>query len=398
MAEGFWWLSPFNNDLKVMDRSCLPKQVRFYDTTLRDGEQTIGVTFNPDEKVMIAELLDDVGIERIEVGMPVVSRQDREAASRIVNKNLNAEPWGFARCIKSDIDACLDVGLRAIVLEIPTSSFKMKANDFTAEMVKEKLLRSLEYAKHQGLYTAFFAVDATRSSLEFLQEIYMLAVTDGQADEVVLVDTLGVATPETMFYLTKKLKQWVQVPVMTHSHNDFGMATACSLASAKGGAQYIHVTVNGLGEKTGNTDIAEAALAAKLYGIGTDIDLKKLRSLAKRVQKISRIQLSPLKPVVGENVFKKESGVAVAQLVKYPPAVEGYAPEVVGGNREILLGKRSGKASIKWMLQNINIEASSDQVEEILALVKNYGMQKRGVVETSEFRDIVERVMQFKID
>jgi len=398
MAEGFWWLSPFNNDLKVMDRSCLPKQVRFYDTTLRDGEQTIGVTFNPDEKVMIAELLDDVGIERIEVGMPVVSRQDREAASRIVNKNLNAEPWGFARCIKSDIDACLDVGLRAIVLEIPTSSFKMKANDFTAEMVKEKLLRSLEYAKHQGLYTAFFAVDATRSSLEFLQEIYMLAVTDGQADEVVLVDTLGVATPETMFYLTKKLKQWVQVPVMTHCHNDFGMATACSLASAKGGAQYIHVTVNGLGEKTGNTDIAEAALAAKLYGIGTDIDLKKLRSLAKRVQKISRIQLSPLKPVVGENVFKKESGVAVAQLVKYPPAVEGYAPEVVGGNREILLGKRSGKASIKWMLQNINIEASSDQVEEILALVKNYGMQKRGVVETSEFRDIVERVMQFKID
>lgn len=130
-------------------------------------------------------------------------------------------------------------------------------------------------------------MDAARSSLEFLQEMYMLAVTEGQADEVVLVDMLGVATPENMLYLTKKLKQWVQVPVMIHCHNDFGMATACSLASAKGGGQYIHVTINGLGEKTGNTDIAEAALAAKLYGIGTDIDLKKLQSLDKCLQEIS---------------------------------------------------------------------------------------------------------------
>jgi isopropylmalate/homocitrate/citramalate synthase len=380
-----------------MGRSCFPQQVRFYDTTLRDGEQTIGVTFDPDEKVMIAELLDDIGVQRIEVGMPVVSRQDREAASRIVNRNFNAEPWGFARCIKSDIDACLDVGLRAIVVEIPTSSFKMKANNFTEESVKEKLLRSLQYAKQQGLYTAFFAVDATRSSLEFLQEMYMLAVTEGRADEVVLVDTLGVATPETMFFLTKKLKQRVQVPVMTHCHNDFGLATACSLASAKGGAEYIHVTINGLGEKTGNTDIAEAALAAKLYGIDTHIDLKKLRPLAKRLQEISQIQLSPLKPVVGQNVFKRESGVAVAQLVKHPPAVEGYAPEVVGAKREILLGKKSGKASIEWMLQNINVKVSDEQVEEILASVKNYGMQKRGIIETSEFRDIVERVIQSRI-
>jgi isopropylmalate/homocitrate/citramalate synthase len=185
----------------------------------------------------------------------------------------------------------------------------MKANNFTPEGVLEKVVNSLQYAKNRGLYTAFFAVDATRADLGYLESIYRKAVEEGKADEVVMVDTLGVATPETMFYLTKKLRQWVNVPIMTHCHSDFGMATACTFFSVKGGAECVHVTINGLGEKTGNADLAETVFAAKLYGIDVNIDMKKIYKASKLVEKISKIPISPLKPVVGDFVFKRESGV-----------------------------------------------------------------------------------------
>jgi isopropylmalate/homocitrate/citramalate synthase len=166
--------------------------------------------------------------------MPVVSKEDKEAAELILKANLKAEIWGFCRAVKGDIDACADVGIRHIVCEIPTSPYKWKAYHFTQEGVVGKMMESLTYAKSKGMYTAFFAVDATRSDMQVLEMFYKKAVTEGKANEVVIVDTLGVATPETMFYLTKKVREWVPVPVMTHCHNDFGLATACALFSIKG--------------------------------------------------------------------------------------------------------------------------------------------------------------------
>lgn len=253
---------------------------------------------------------------------------------------------------------------------------------------------SLEYAKSRGLYTAFFAVDATRADLGFLESIYRKAVEKGSADEVVIVDTLGVATPETMFYLTKKLTEWVKVPIMTHCHNDFGLATACTIASVKGGAGCAHITINGLGEKTGNADIAETVIAARLYGIPVNIDLKKLYSASMLVQKISKISVSPLKPVVGENVFKRESGVTAAQLITFPPAVEGYSSELVGREREVLLSKKSGKRSVEYKLEKLNIKATATQVDEILGKVKELGLKKKGLVNDDEFQSIVKEVFK----
>jgi isopropylmalate/homocitrate/citramalate synthase len=273
----------------------------------------------------------------------------------------------------------------------------MKANNFTPEGVIGKTLDSLQYAKSRGLYTAFFAVDATRADLEFLETVYRKAVEEGKTDEVVMVDTLGVATPETMFFLTKKLRQWVKVPIMTHCHNDFGMATTCTLFSVKGGADCAHVTINGLGEKTGNADLAETAIAAKLYGIDLNIDMKKLYKASKLVEKISRIPISPLKPVVGENVFKRESGVTAAQLISFPPAVEGYSPQVVGRDREVLLSKKSGKRSVEYKLEIMGIKATSEQVEEVLKKVKELGVKKKGLVNDGEFRIIVKEAIGHQV-
>jgi len=392
--NNLWSVSDFNQKVEVLGENYFPKRLKIYDTTLRDGEQTIGVVFDKQEKLQIAKMLDKLGVDRIEAGMPVVSKEDKEAVELIIKADLKAEIWGFCRAVKGDIDACIDVGVKHIICEIATSQYKMKANNFTPEGVIEKALDSLQHAKSHGLYTAFFAVDATRADLEFLKTIYKKAVEEGKADEVVMVDTLGVATPETMFYLTKKLREWVNVPIMTHCHNDFGMATACTIASVKGGAECAHVTLNGLGEKTGNTDLAETVIAANLYGISINIDMEKLYQAAKLAEKLSKIPISPLKPVVGENVFKRESGVTVAQLISSPSSVEGYSPVLLGRKREILLGKKSGKKSVEYKLEKLGIQATSDQVNDILNRVKELGMKKKGLVSDRELRDITEEIFK----
>jgi isopropylmalate/homocitrate/citramalate synthase len=391
--EQLWWLSELNQKPEVLGESLFPKRLKIYDVTLRDGEQTIGVALDKQEKLQIAKILDELGVDRIEAGMPVVSREDKEAVELILKAGLKAEIWGFCRAVKGDIDACIDVGVKHIICEIATSPYKMKAYNFTPEGVLDKVVDCLQYAKSRGLYTAFFAVDATRADLEYLETIYRKAVEDGKADEAVMVDTLGVATPETMFYLTKKLREWVNVPVMTHCHNDFGLATACTIASLKAGADCAHVTVNGLGEKTGNADLAEVAIAAELYSIPIGIDLKKIYATSKLAEKITKIPLSPLKPVVGENVFKRESGVAVAQLVTFPPAVEGYSPELLGREREILMGKKSGKKSVEYKLEQLKVKATPDQVEKVLERVKALGIKKKGLVNDDEFKNIVGEVL-----
>ncbi|RJQ48678.1 MAG: homoaconitate hydratase [Desulfobacteraceae bacterium] len=388
------WVSDLNQQEAVLGDNHFPERLEFYDTTLRDGEQTIGVSWNKEEKLEIARMVDSLGVGRIEAGMPVVSKEDKEAVELILNAGLKAEIWGFCRAVKGDVDACIDVGVKHIICEIATSPVKMKANGFTEDVILGKVLDCLQHAKKHGLYTAFFAVDATRADMRFLEKIYQQAVREGGADEVVIVDTLGVATPETMYYLTRQLRQWVDVPIMTHCHNDFGMATACTMFSLKGGAYCAQVTLNGLGEKTGNADIAEAAIAAKLYGMDVNIDMKKLYEAAKLVEKLTRIPISPLKPVVGENVFKKESGVTVAQLIKYPPSVEGYSPEILGREREILLSKKSGKKSVEYKLEQMNIQATSEQADEILLRVKELGLKKKGNVFDDEFKEIARKVMK----
>ncbi len=390
--QQYWWVSDLNTQQDIMGENHLPQTLKFYDTTLRDGEQTIGVSWDKHDKLKIAKVLDDLGVDRIEAGMPVVSREDKEAVELIVNAGLRAEIWGFCRAIRTDIDACLDVGVKNVLCEITTSDIKMQANGFTREKVLARVVDCLQYAKSKDLYTTFFAVDATRSDVGFLEKVYRTAVEEGGADEVVLVDTLGVATPETMFYLTKRLKEWVNVPVAAHCHNDFGMATACTMASVKAGAESVQVTLNGLGEKTGNADLSEVAIAARLYGVDVTVDLKKLYPAAAFAAEISGVPLSPMKPVTGPNVFKRESGVAVAQLIVYPPSVEGYSPEVLGREREVLLSKKSGKKSLEYKMKQLDLEASPDQLETILERVKGLGLKKKGVVTEQELIEIVQTV------
>jgi isopropylmalate/homocitrate/citramalate synthase len=389
------WVSPFNFIDEVRSGTKTPAGVGIYDVTLRDGEQTPGVVFRKDEKVRIAEALNSLGVKRIEAGMPVVSQEDKSAIKEITHLGLDAEIWGFCRCMKSDIDACLDVDVDAVICEVATSDLKFKAYNFDQAKVTALAVETLNYAKEHGLHTAFFPVDMTRANVNFLKTITTASIKEGHADELVAVDTLGVALPEAMYYLVRKFKEWFHVPIHVHCHNDFGLSTACTLAAIRAGAEWAHVSVNGLGEKAGNTDLSELALSLYLLcGIDTGIEYRKLVEVSKLVQKLSGLKMPPHKPVVGKNVFRRESGVTVLQLIAYPPAVESFAPEMVGGKREIVLGKKSGRHSIEWKLKNLGVAANEEQIGIILNNVKTLGTQRKGLVSDKEFRNIVNQCLK----
>lgn len=390
--EGFW-LSDFNDVPEVKEQLKNIKKIKIYDTTLRDGEQSIGVSINAEDKLRIAKALVEAGVDRIEAGFAASSEEDRIAVANIVKEVKGAEIWGFGRCVVNDVKIIAETGVKHTVLETYTSPYKMKAWNASEEVVLKRIRDAVSAAKQENLYTAFFAVDATRSEPEFLKKAYQTAVKECGADEIVIVDTLGVATPEAMAYLTKLVKSWVDVPVAVHCHNDFGLALACTLACLKEGADCAHVTVNGLGEKSGNADIAELAIALHgLYGIETNLKLDKLYGLSKLVEEITRVPVSPMRPVVGDMVFTRESGLVVAQMLAYPPSVEGYAPEVVGRKRDVSLGKKSGKKSIEYALEQVNVELPEEKITVLLDEVKALSTRKKGSVSLEEFKTMALRV------
>src|SRR4051794_10134034 len=280
------WVSELNQRPEI--RSAFPSStVRFYDTTLRDGEQTVGVVLSPEQKLEIAQQLDQLGVSRIEAGFPRVSPEDAEAIQLMQRAGIKAELWGFSRAVKADVEELVRLGLRASVIEAPTSEIKLKAYGLTEEAVLQRVTDAVSTAKKNGITVAFFAVDGTRTALPFLKRIYLAALEAGAA-EIVVVDTIGACGPEAVEFLVREVCTWVgpHTPVHYHGHNDFGMATACAVAAVRGGASWIQGTINGMGERAGNADISEIALALKcLYGVPVALDLTKVRPVSQAVCK-----------------------------------------------------------------------------------------------------------------
>jgi isopropylmalate/homocitrate/citramalate synthase len=361
--------------------------VGFYDTTLRDGEQTVGVVLDPDQKLEIARGLAGAGIERIEAGFPRVSAEDYEAVRLIADAGLDAEIWGFSRAVRADVEALVELGLRASVIESPISDLKLDALGVDREAMLERIVYAISHAVEQGIRVAFFGVDGTRADPAYFETVYKTAVEAG-AQEVVVVDTLGIAAPEVVAQLVEQTRGWLGpgVPIHFHGHNDFGLATANAAAASRSGARWIHGTVNGMGERAGNANIGEVALALRaLWGIETGIDLPRMRALAERVRELSGYELEPWKPLVGENLFRRESG-AVASQFHDPPSIEPYASELVGAGRSIVLGKKSGLDSIRIKLEELGLDVPEERRAELLAAVKRLGTEKRGLVTDDEFR------------
>jgi isopropylmalate/homocitrate/citramalate synthase len=366
--------------------------VGLYDTTLRDGEQTVGVVLSPEDKLEIARALDGAGVDRIEAGFPRVSEDDARAISLILEAGLDAEIWGFSRAVRADVEALVELGLAASVIESPISDGKLAALGVSRATMLERIRSAVSFAAEQGIRVAYFGVDSTRADLEFVRHAYETAVEAGAA-EVVVVDTLGIATPEAAAFLVGEISERLghDVPIHWHGHDDFGLATAAAVAAVQAGATWVHGTVNGMGERAGNADLVEIALALEaLYGIPTRLRLEHARELAGLVQKLSGTPLAPWKAATGDNLFTRESG-AVASQFHDPPAIEPYASDLVGATRGIVLGKKSGLDSIRIKAGELGLDVADDLLPALLEAVKKAGTRKRGLVTDAEFRRIVNR-------
>jgi isopropylmalate/homocitrate/citramalate synthase len=364
--------------------------IGLYDTTLRDGEQTVGVVLDPEQKLEIARLLDELRIDRIEAGFPRVSQDDWDAVRLISDAGLRAEIWGFSRAVPADLEALVELGVGASVIESPISDLKLEAIGVSREKMLGRITDAMRFAAEHGIHAAFFGVDSTRADPAFYEQVYRGAVEAG-AKEVAVVDTLGIASPEAVGELVGRTVEWVgpDVPVHFHGHNDFGLATAAAVAAVRAGARWVHGTINGMGERAGNANLAEVALTLRaLYGVESNIRLDRARAVSERVRELSGYALEPWKPVTGETLFRRESG-AVASQFHDPPSIEPYSSELVAAERGIVLGKKSGLDSIRIKAEELGLDLSEERRADVLSQVKALGVRKRGLVTDDEFREIV---------
>jgi isopropylmalate/homocitrate/citramalate synthase len=390
------WVSDLNHRAEI--RSAFPATtVRFYDTTLRDGEQAVGVVLSPQQKLEIARKLDELGVSRIEAGFPRVSPEDAEAIRLMQVAKLKAELWGFSRALKADVDELVRLGISASVIEAPTSDIKLKAYGISRDEVLRRVKDAVAGAKNAGIKAAFFAVDGTRTDLEFLKRVFLSAMEAG-ASEIVVVDTIGASGPEAVEFLVREVCHWVgsNTPVHFHGHNDFGLATACAIAAVRAGASWVQGTINGMGERAGNADLGEIALALQcLYGVPVALDLTKVREVSEVVSKAAGYKLEAWKPLVGANLFMRESG-AVASQFHIPEAIEPYSSRLVNAERRIVLGKKSGLDSIALKCQELGIAITPEQQSALLVEVKKRAIAKRGLVSDEEFRQMLEGLATVK--
>jgi isopropylmalate/homocitrate/citramalate synthase len=394
--ENEWWVSPYNFAPEVRGSFQLPERVAVHDATLRDGEQTPGVVMSVADKIAIAEKMAEIGVERIEAGMPAVSEMDFDAIKQISRLGLSSRIYTFARAINADIDKAIECGCHGVIIEVPIGYPKLVYQfKWTWEDVLRKSVPVIQYAKSRGLHVVYFPYDTTRAREEDLKNLLTRIVQDARPDSIGVVDTMGCALPEAIKHIVRLVKSWTKLPVEVHTHNDFGMAVATELAGVEAGAEVVHSCANGLGERTGNAALEELIVALHvLYGYNTQYNLGKLPELGELVSRISNLPIAVNKPILGARNFTRESGIGVDLVVKEPLAMFGTHPALTGRRGEVVLGKKSGKASITYNLEQMGIPDPGDEVvSEILRRVKEDGIRKRGLLDQQEFQQIVESVM-----
>jgi len=395
-VEDQWWVSPYNLIPDVRNTFQLPPRVQLHDATLRDGEQTPGVVFSVQDKVAIAEKLAEVGVDRIEAGMPAVSDQDFEAIKQISRLGLQSKIYTFVRAIPADIDKSVECGANGVILEVPIGYPKLLWQfKWTWEDVLRKSVDVINYAKAHNLEVVYFPYDTTRAREEDLTNLLTRIVQDAPPDSVGIVDTMGCVLPQAMKYLVRLVKRLTNLPVEAHTHNDFGMAVATELAAVEAGAEVVHSCSNGLGERTGNAALEELMVSLHvLYGYETQYRLDKLPELGELVRRLSDLPIAVNKPILGARNFTRESGIGVDLVVKKPLAMFGTHPALTGRAGDVVLGKKSGKASITYTLEQLGIAGADDEaVSEMLRIVKERSIAKRGLISQEEFREIAEGVL-----
>ena len=399
-----WYVSPWNFYPEVTKDFKFAKKILVHDVTLREGEQQTGIVYNRKDKVEIGVKLAEMGVDRIEAGMPSVSQQDEDAIKELVQMNLKPDIFAFCRCMASDIVKAKECGCKGAILEIACNPpFVKAAYGKTMDWAKKAAIEATQAAKELGLYVSFFTIDGTRTEIDVLLDVVDEIQTEGHMDAFVCADTFGCVHPQSVYHMISKIKNRFTVPVEAHMHMHFGLGAANTLAAVAAGADVVHMSVSGVGEGSGNTPLEDVVLGMKcLYGIETNVKTEKFTEISKFVcEKTNNQQLPPNRPIVGRDVFRVESGIGVmffnnAAAAGDPDIVGSYQPGLVGQpDWEFVLGKKSGLASIDRALkdQNITTELTKEQKDEILQKIKALSIAEKRLVTSKEFKAFVDEAL-----
>lgn len=373
------------------------RKIVFVDTTLRDGEQTAGVVFASREKVQIAKMLDKLGVDQLEVGIPIMGGEEKEAIKEIVNSNLNASIMSWNRAVIDDIKASIECGVDAVAISISTSDIHIihKLNS-TRNKVLNSMAEAVSFAKNNGLYISVNAEDASRTDFDFLCEFARVGKAAG-ADRLRFCDTVGVLDPLTTYDTILRLKDAIGMDIEMHTHNDFGMATANAIAGILAGASHVGVTVNGLGERAGNAALEEVAMALKhVLKYNIKLNTTKFLELSKYVAQASNRDLPAWKAIVGTNMFAHESGIHADGALKNPQTYEVICPMEVGLERQIIIGKHSGTAAIKQKFKEYGTIITEQEAQDILQSVRSASISLKRSLFDKELVYLYEQYLEDK--
>jgi 2-isopropylmalate synthase len=371
------------------------EDVTVFDTTLRDGEQTPGIAFTFEQKLEIARQLSDIGVHVIEAGFPASSTAEKETVTAIKKLGLESGICGLARSVKADVDACLDCDVDMVHVFIPTSDIQREntINKTRAEVL-EITADIIGYIRKHKELCMFSAMDATRTDWDYLIEVFRTAA-DAGATIINVPDTVGVISPSAMKTLITRINREVKCPIDVHCHNDFGLAVANTIAAVEAGASQVQVTVNGLGERAGNADLAQTVMIMEsMYRIRTGIKKERLVETSRLISRFSGIAIPPIQPVVGENVFSHESGIhshgVLRNSATFEPGI--MTPEMVGHRRRLTLGKHVGRHAVRQMLTDVHLDPSDEQLDAIVEKVKAIANRGKRVTD-ADLYEIAESAM-----
>jgi isopropylmalate/homocitrate/citramalate synthase len=391
--EDQWWVAPANYVPEITEKYAFVPEVKILDTTLRDGEQQPGIVFSREDKVAIAKQLDAIGIHKIEAGTPAVSQGDADAIREICDSGLKAEIYCFVRNVVSDIELAKKCGVQGVLAEVPGSEHLLNQGmKWSADKAIKAACEATTAAHEMGMKVTFFPADGSRASLDFLLDTLSAIKEGGHMDAVTLVDTFGAFSPEGAAYTVRKMLERLKCPIEVHCHEDFGLSVATTIAALRAGASCAHVTVNGIGERTGNTPLEPLLVSLRaLYGIDTGIDLSRLLALSRDVEKRSGMPVSPVKAVVGERIFGWETGMPVAMWKNCkdtdPLVMLPYRWSLVNQRPPyIYTGKKSGAANIALVAEELGLSLSDEDAKTMVNLVKDLAIKEKRDISREEFK------------
>ncbi len=356
----------------------LPERIFVWDETFREGIKAPTVYLTYVEQVKLAKLMDEAGITMINVGFPALSEEEKRNVSRIVNESFeHAKLTASAEPTKNSIDACLECGIKEVTLEAPINGLNLQYRyKITKEQALQRITESITYCKKHGANVNFMLMDGTRTPIEDIIQVFQQAAGAG-AIRLGLADSVGFIRPLSMRYLISHVRDGLpdsikkKIPISVHCHNDFGLATANTLAAVEEGISYVHTCIAGFGERAGIAPFEEVVTCAELlYNIDTGIDMGKISRISQSAEKAFALPIQFHKPIIGENIFAHEVEEEVEEMMAHPLVFEPFPPEIVGRETTVFVGRNTGQNLIQEMLEKAGIRASPRQMDELFRRIK----------------------------